>query len=316
MIRNFLLACLLSQLIPAWSVFADDHPPDSGTAVIVLRHCIIEYEQTSQLGPTIRGVIQDCLVRRGERVKAGQVIGRLWDQDVRAEMELNAVEAESEISIKVSETGYTRALSRFQRTQKLSNQRFTSVEQYTMDKLDVERARLAVEEAKLHRHLAQLRHRHAQALVRAREFVSPFDGVVVDILKYPGESVIESDHVFRVVNVDRLRVTGFLNVSDLWQVRHGQRTRISVEVAREELAIERETFSGQIDFIDSQFDPMTRTCKVIAEVENRDGLLRSGLDARMEIMPMDDASAKTCKSSYRKPRPDPANLSHDVDIVR
>jgi len=42
---------------------------------------------------------------------------------------------------------------------------------------------------------------------------------------------------------------------------------------------------------------MTRTCKVIAEVENRDGLLRSGLDARMEIMPMDDASAKTRKSS-------------------
>ncbi|MBV8316082.1 MAG: hypothetical protein JOZ53_14160, partial [Planctomycetaceae bacterium] len=38
-----------------------------------------------------------------------------------------------------------------------------------------------------------------------------------------------------------------------------------------------------ITFVDSEIDPKTRTCRVFAEVENRGGLLRSGLECYMEI---------------------------------
>ena len=110
--------------------------------------------------------------------------------------------------------------------------------------------------------------------------------MVVDILKYPGESVTETEVVIKVVGVDRLRVTGFLNVADLLRVKLGQPVRVAVDVAGEDLPIEHETFTGRVDFIDSQIDPATRTCKVIAEVSNRDGILRSGFEARMEILPI------------------------------
>jgi multidrug efflux pump subunit AcrA (membrane-fusion protein) len=51
------------------------------------------------------------------------------------------------------------------------------------------------------------------------------------------------------------------------------------------LEIEKEAFTGQVEFIDLQVSPESRTCKVVAVVPNRDEALRSGLEARMEIAP-------------------------------
>ena len=86
-----------------------------------------------------------------------------------------------------------------------------------------------------------------------------------------------------MVDVDRIRVIGFLDVGDAWRVRQGQAVRIMPELEGSDLPIEREVFEGKITFVDSEIDPKARTCRVFAEVENRGGLLRSGLECRMEI---------------------------------
>jgi multidrug efflux pump subunit AcrA (membrane-fusion protein) len=66
-------------------------------------------------------------------------------------------------------------------------------------------------------------------------------------------------------------------------VRKGQEIRVTPEIDGDDLPVENETFMGRIVFVDSRIDPTTRTCKVVAEVRNRDLLLASGLEARMEI---------------------------------
>ena len=60
-------------------------------------------------------------------------------------------------------------------------------------------------------------------------------------------------------------------------------SRRFAELEDGDLPIEREVFEGKITFVDSEIDPKTRTCRVFAEVENRGGLLRSGLECQMEI---------------------------------
>jgi hypothetical protein len=42
--------------------------------------------------------------------------------------------------------------------------------------------------------------------------------------------------------------------------------------------------------VDSEIDAKTQTCKVVAEVKNRDDVQKAGLDARMEIYPDKDRS--------------------------
>ena len=89
--------------------------------------------------------------------------------------------------------------------------------------------------------------------------------------------------IYKVVAIDRMRVTGYLDTGDAWRVRQGQAVRIMPELEDSDLPIEREVFEGKITFVDSEIDPKTRTCRVFAEVENRGGLLRSGLECRMVI---------------------------------
>ncbi len=120
-------------------------------------------------------------------------------------------------------------------------------------------------------------------MVAAREITSPHDGVIVEVYKNVGEVISVGMPIYKVVAIDRMRVTGYLDTGDAWRVGQGQAARVMPELEGGDLPIEREVFEGKITFVDSEIDPKTRTCRVFAEVENRGGLLRSGLECRMEI---------------------------------
>jgi RND family efflux transporter MFP subunit len=229
------------------------------------------------------GVLQDCLVRPGERVQAGQVLGRLMDQELRAELEQRTAEANDDIVIRAGQAKYAQAMNKLRASDELNRRNLISAEEHLGHKLDAETAALEIEAAKLRKRIAQFARRQTEAMVRARQFVAPHDGVVVAVLKRPGESVSISEAVFQVVDPDSLRVTGFLDVGDAWRVRAGQRVRVSPDIGGAELPIESEVFEGQVEFVDNQVSVENQTCKLTAIVNNRAGLLRSGLEARMEI---------------------------------
>ena len=65
-------------------------PPE----VISLQKCTIDYSRSTLVGSNQTGLIQECLVRPGDRVKGGQVLGRLFNQDVLAELESRTVALE------------------------------------------------------------------------------------------------------------------------------------------------------------------------------------------------------------------------------
>jgi multidrug efflux pump subunit AcrA (membrane-fusion protein) len=170
-----------------------------------------------------------------------------------------------------------------------------SAEEFEAHRIDVEVAALSVEEATQHFRTAQIEVQQAAGVLRNREFVAPHDGVVVAVHKNPGESVTPGEAVFRVVNTDVVRVTGHLDITDAWRVRQGQTVRIIPDIPGAELSVEREVFEGKVVYVSPQLEPETRVCTIAAEVTNRDNLLRSGLQARMEIVPEE--------------RPDPASPS-------
>jgi len=242
------------------------------------------------------------LVRLGDQIKAGQVLGRLEDREIRAEVELLTADAESEVEIRVSEAKLDQASAKLARTQSLQKRdpKFVSIEAYNVDLTEKRTAELGVEEA-LHRHrLAQLKLRQAQARVQDREFICSHDGIVVSIAKRPGESVNLGETVYQVVNPERIKVIGELDVVNAWRVRKGQAVRVSPDIPGSDLSIQQEVFSGRIAFVDPQIDSETQTCKVVAEIPNRNGLIRSGLEARMEIYPERVANAKSPLDSHTK----------------
>jgi HlyD family secretion protein len=273
---------------------------------IVLRRCVLDYSKNTIIGPGITGAIRELNVKLGDRVKAGQVLGTLRDEDLKAELEILKAEAENTLPIQISESQYQLA-----QVEKENN----GVLQRRMDglvpKLQIRQQafltaarKQEMDQAKFDLRIAQLKRQQVQANLLLRQFICPHDGVVVAIYKQPREGLMVNDHVMRIVNTDEFFVTGMLDVADCWKVREGLRVKVVPEVEGADAAIEKMEFSGQICFVDTEIEPQSQTCRVVARVSNSENMLRSGLTARMEILlPEAESVAKLPVSSKRDRTP-------------
>jgi cobalt-zinc-cadmium efflux system membrane fusion protein len=289
----------LAALLATAATGRSAEPNSAAPSAIVLSRCTLEFEQTTLLGAAQMGVVSEMLVKPGDRVKAGQVLGRLFDAELRAELELRRTEAQSDIEIRLGEAKLALAMSKLKASEALGKRNLISTEELTTHKLDARAAELEIEAARHKRHLAVLTSRQVEATILAREFVSPHDAIVVLVNKRKGEAVAPNEPVLRLVGAATVRVTGYVDVGDAWQVRAGQLVRVKAEISGAELPIEDEVFTGRIEYVDPEINAENQTCKVVAIVANKDGLLRAGLEACMEIMP--DAAPADLSDARRLP---------------
>src|SRR4051812_37966265 len=100
-----------------------DDSPEAARDVVAIQRCEIDYVHSSRVGVASLGstasILQDCYVREGDWVKAGQVLGRVNDRDLRAELEVRRAEAESDIEIQLCEAKHDQMLNRLLRTETL-----------------------------------------------------------------------------------------------------------------------------------------------------------------------------------------------------
>ena len=185
------------------------------------------------------GVLEECRVAPGDKVKAGQVLGHLRDEEFRAELDARTAQAASDIAIRVAEARHKLAQSQLERTQKLINRNFASIEELNIQIQEEVVQRLSIEEARQNKRMAELQRKQTEAAIRSRKIRSPHDGVVVEVLKVPGQSVSGLDSVLRVVDPSEIRVTGYLDVTDAWRVRSGQAVKIWADISGAELEIRR-----------------------------------------------------------------------------
>jgi len=258
---------------------------DPSASVTLVRHCLIEYERNTPVGSPIFTTLRECLVEPGATVKAGQVLGRLQDQDVQAEIKLREAEAASDVEVRLNKAKSARSQAKAARSAALRKAKTVSQEEYTDHYLEAVAAQLEVEQAEYRRKIAGIHLEIAKAQLNIRTLIAPHDGVVVSVHRKTGESVAPRDPIFQIVDTSTLRVVGQLDVTEIWRLKVGQPVRVVVEVAGADLPVEREVFQGKIVFVDSQIDPMTRTCKIHVRVDNRANMLRAGLEARIEIDP-------------------------------
>lgn len=267
--------------------------PSPPADVIALRNCTMDFERSTLLGsPIVNGVLQDCYIRTGEAVKANQVIGRMRDWDIRAEMNRLEVAAGNDIEIRLSEAKHSLALARLKMTEELRRRNSVSLLVHTVNQVDATTTRLEIENARYHQQLAQLEFEQAKAGARMLEIVAPHDGTVAVTFKRPGESCPTDAPIFHIIDTSQLLVIGLIDVSDAWRVHPGQFVRVSPDIGGADLPVEREVFQGRLIYVDRLVDPKTQTCKVVARVDNRGDLLIGGLKARMKVMPAESGDAR------------------------
>lgn len=113
-------------------------------------------------------------------------------------------------------------------------------------------------------------------LARTR-VVAPFDGVVADADLTIGEQVDTSRRLFTVIDPAILWVEAKVIEADIGRIEPTADAAISVE------AYPDAVFHGRLFALAPQVDPATRTTRAIFEVDNRDGRLRPGMFASVQI---------------------------------
>lgn len=106
---------------------------------------------------------------------------------------------------------------------------------------------------------------------------SPFEGTIVEKEANLGEMVSPETKLFTVADLSRVWIWIDIFEKDLRSVHPGDGAAVAVD------AYPGETFAGEVSFFGGKVDSATRTVRARVDVGNRDGRLRPGMFARIQL---------------------------------
>jgi len=210
----------------------------------------LEPAEAVAMAPEIDGILAEILFREGTPVKAGQLLVRLDDAILKAEL------AQARAELTLAEANFERADILFKQssgTQRARDEAFAALQT----------ARASVQ-------LAQTR--LDKTVLRA-----PFDGILGLRSVSKGGYVNSGDTLVTLQSIDPLKVDFRVPETLLSNIRIGQKIRLTTD------ALPDRSFEGEIYAIDPQLDVNGRALKLRALVDNHDQILRPGLFARVGI---------------------------------
>jgi membrane fusion protein (multidrug efflux system) len=203
------------------------------------------------LRPETSGRIQALGFTDGQKVRKGQLLVQLDDTLQRAQLK----QAEASAAI---------ARTNLQRSRELATQNFVS-------QSAVDQNAAAVEVA-----LAQVQ--LAQAQLQRMQVLAPFDGIVGIRSVNVGDYVKDGADLVTVEDLTSVWVDFRLPERFVARVRPGQAVELTLD------ALPGRKFTARIDALDSQLDANGRSVLVRARLNNGDGVLRSGMFARVRAV--------------------------------
>lgn len=241
------------------------------------------------------GIVMSSEVKEGKQVAAGELLvkldtskAELHVQRLEAEQEVTARQASSQVelhfgqkSIDVAEADLNRALE--------SNQEFPGLypePEVNRLKLLFERAKAEYEKNAFQLELLALQVaaktidiQIAKVDLADRMIHSPIDGMIVQVLRRPGEWVEPGEPVAKIVRMDQLRVE--VDVP----VHYSPQQLQSVEawfIADSEYG-GQEPAAAKVSFVNPEVNPVSRTSRVWFDVENSQSALRPGIKGRLQL---------------------------------
>lgn len=240
--------------------------PVTGTGTIAAH-------KTTVLGPRVDGIIEEIMVRVGDRVSEGQPLFRTRD----AEWKLKVAEIENAVGLASAEAN--NAQKAFARASELHGKGFVS-----NGKLDDARAARDAANARLGMAKAQLA--TAQQMLDDCVVTAPFDGVItkrdVDEGKFMatrmGGMGGDSGGVLQIMKIDI--VAAIVNVPEihLSKFKLGSKGTIFLD------GIDK-SYASYVAVINDRIDPVTRSVEVRLPIANNDYEVKPGLFTRVEIHP-------------------------------
>ena len=227
-------------------------------------------EQNAVVAPKISGRITSVAVDVGAHVNAGDVLFRLDDSDIAAQIAQSEAAVEvARANLEVSEKNKESSAAQLERYKQLYEQKAISADTYDTYKLKYEQAASGVPESTLKQSQANLAYQRLQ--MENTLIKSPINGVVSQRNVEPGEMVLSSTQALRLVDLSAVRVKINISEKEVGKIRPGQQVDVRVPSAGQE------PFHGVVFSVSPSADSKSKTYPVEVRVDNRQGLIKEGM---------------------------------------
>jgi multidrug efflux pump subunit AcrA (membrane-fusion protein) len=221
-----------------------------------------------------------------------------------SELKSTQEQAASDANLKAAEATIGVALAEYDGSRRIKERAEQAVSEFELRRLQLthERSVYQADNARVEYAVAQHARNKAAAQLQAVEneisrriVTSPINGVVVDKFRNVGEWAQAGEPIYRVVQMDRLRVEGMLKVTEYMpEDVAGSPVKIFVITSQ---GHQEEEFDATIDFVNPVVDPSGEFL-IHAEFDNPrkpngQWRVRPGLDAEIMILPPRKAPAPT-----------------------
>jgi RND family efflux transporter MFP subunit len=282
-------------------------PADPAVQALVLEELArIDYIEKSEVAALREGVIERMELQIGMPVKKGGLIGVLHHEMAELTVSKNQLQAKAIGPKEKAEAQYYVAASKVARDKRLNSRKpdMVSAEEQAEHEGEMRVADAARHEAVENQEIAKAELDLAVETLNEHNIVAPFEGVITNRKKNPGESVRANEEVVTLCNPNKLRASGYVPLEYAFRVKEGQVVEIQVKITGgrgEPLPIEKKRFRGKITFVDPQIQPVAETAvRIRADFENP-GDLRPGLMVQMTIFLTPDAAAANPPAVERQP---------------
>jgi RND family efflux transporter MFP subunit len=224
----------------------------------------VQQSSTVQLTSQVNAEVLKLPVKVGDIVKKGELLMQMDDRMIQAEIAADKEYVDvSNVKIK-NETKQV--------------QRYTALEQQNMGTpLELEKAEISVADARQDLAKATLGLQQSQIDLEHVKMLSPLDGIVLERLANPGETVHRDEIVLKLGSLNTVYMTANLTEERMRAIEIGMPAETTFP------AFPGEVFPGKIIKIDPNIDPVTRTFVAYVEIQNPDFRLKPGLSGFVRI---------------------------------
>lgn len=227
--------------------------------------CLIEPAQTVELASPVTGLLDRVHVARGERIRKGQVLVQLESTAEQAAADLARFRSTQTGPTLMAEGKRDFSQRKFERRRDMAAENLMSVQERDDAEAEFKLAEAELAVAKENREIALLEYRQQSSLLGLRTLRSPFDGVVVEQLAFPGEVVEPSGTkkgILKLAQLDPVRVQVILPKDVFGRVTSVMSADIVPEIATKGKHLAR------VKTIDRLVDAGSGTFVVVLEMPN------------------------------------------------
>ncbi|HVY21941.1 MAG TPA: efflux RND transporter periplasmic adaptor subunit [Steroidobacteraceae bacterium] len=194
--------------------------------------CLIEPNQTADIRSSVVGTISQITVHRGEVIHKGQPLVALESDYEQAAFELARYKAQMNGQVREAAAKFEFAKRAYERKRDMHEKKLMSAQDMEDAEKDMKADEAELQMAQENHQVAVLESAEQEANLNRRTIRSPFDGVVVDQLLFPGEIADLSDPkkpILKIAQIDPLLIRIIFPRALFGEIRKGTPVTIAPE---------------------------------------------------------------------------------------